>query len=301
VVFFIFIVCNCGGCLLPIGDPPLLLGYLRGVPFLWTLDLFPEWLFVNGVLLGMYWTLDQFVYYRRETPADKLRDVAQRRQLRIAGLAVNGPLLLGVVLAVALLDPSEAFPGTQWVPWLYLREMVQLGFVAVSLLAGRDWVRQANRFNYQAIVEVAALFFGIFICMQPALLILHERGGELGVDTTAKFFWYTGALSAVLDNAPTYAVFFETAKVESSQSLASGAATQEDLVSQTGVVGSMLAAVSLGAVFMGAMTYIGNGPNFMVKAISEKAGVHMPSFFGYMAYSVGFLLPVFVLMQWWFL
>jgi Na+/H+ antiporter NhaD/arsenite permease-like protein len=301
VIFFIFIVCNCGGCLLPIGDPPLFLGYLRGVPFTWTLGLWPKWLFVNGFLLGVYWMLDHFVFFRRETPADKQRDVAALRRLQIRGLGVGGSLLAGVVLAVALLDPAKPFPGTNWHAWLYLREAVQLALVAIALLAGREAVREANRFNYHAIVEVAALFFGIFICMQPALQILHERGDELGVNTPAEFFWYTGALSSVLDNAPTYAVFFETARVESHAAVEAGAATPGELVPGANVIGALLAAVSLGAVFMGAMTYIGNGPNFMVKAIAEKSGVPMPSFFGYMGYSCVFLLPILALMQWWML
>ena len=298
VVFFIFIVCNCGGCMLPIGDPPLFLGYLRGVPFTWTFELLPYWLFVNGLLLLVYCVLDQLVFYRREAPADITRDMTERRRLRITGLAANGPLLAGVVLAVALLDPTKAFPGTDWHAWMYLREVVQLALVAVSLLVGRAAIRQANRFNYHAIIEVAALFVGIFICMQPALQILQEKGGELGVDTPAKFFWSTGSLSSVLDNAPTYVVFFETAKVESKKAVENGAVASDDLVPGAAIVPSFLVAISLGAVFMGAMTYIGNGPNFMVKAIAETSGVKMPSFFGYIAYSCAFLLPVLILMQW---
>jgi Na+/H+ antiporter NhaD/arsenite permease-like protein len=297
VIFFIFIVCNCGGCLLPIGDPPLFLGYLRGVPFTWTFELFPQWLFVNGLLLLVYCVLDQLVFYRRESPADITRDVTERRQLRIRGLAANGPLLAGVVTAVALLDPSKPLPGTDWHAWMYLREVVQLGLVAISLLVGRAAIRQANRFNYHAILEVAALFVGIFICMQPALQILHEKGGALGVDTPAKFFWITGGLSSVLDNAPTYVVFFETAKVESASAVEEGSVQSSDLVPGAGIIPSLLVAISLGAVFMGAMTYIGNGPNFMVKAIAETSGVKMPSFFGYIGYSCAFLLPILVLLQ----
>lgn len=298
VIFFIFVVCNCGGLLLPIGDPPLFLGYLRGVPFTWTFELLPHWLFVNGTLLLIYELLDQFIFYPKESLADLHKDVTQRRPLRIAGLAVNGPLLAGVVLAVALLDPSKPLPGTDWHAWLYLREIAQLGLVALSLLLGHMAIRQANRFNYHAIVEVAALFVGIFICMQPALQILNEKGGELGVDTPAKFFWCTGGLSSILDNAPTYVVFFETAKVESQRAVQAGEVGPQDLVPGADVTPSLLIAISLGAVFMGAMTYIGNGPNFMVKAIAETSGVKMPSFFGYMAYSCAFLLPVLLLMQW---
>jgi Na+/H+ antiporter NhaD/arsenite permease-like protein len=161
--------------------------------------------------------------------------------------------------------------------------------VAASLLLGSLAVREANRFTFAAILEVAALFLGIFITMQPVLSILHVQGPQLGIDTPAEFFWTTGALSSVLDNAPTYLVFFETA------------ATLDGPDRVAGVPAALLAAISLGAVFLGSMTYIGNGPNFMVKAIAEQAGVKMPSFFGYMAYSVGFLLPVFALCAWLFL
>jgi Na+/H+ antiporter NhaD/arsenite permease-like protein len=292
VVFFIFIVCNCGGCLLPIGDPPLFLGYLQGVHFLWTLELWPAWAFVNGVLLLMYLVVDEFVLYRRESIRDIEHDIERIRGLRIGGWRLNVPLLVGVVLAVALLDPSKTLPGTEWHPWLYLREVVQLCLVAISLWWGSQQVRSQNGFNYHAITEVAVLFIGIFITMQPALHILGIRGGELGIDTPAKFFWATGSLSSVLDNAPTYLVFFRTAQAMPAQPGATLVA---------GVEHSLLTAISLGAVFMGAMTYIGNGPNFMVKAIAEKSGVKMPSFFGYMVYSCLVLLPLFALTVWQFL
>lgn len=292
IVFFIFIVCNCGGCLLPIGDPPLFLGYLEGVSFLWTLTLWKEWAFVNGLLLVVYVLLDRVFYYRRETIRDVERDIEQIRKLKISGWKVNAPLLVGVVLAVALLDPSKPLLGTDWHPWMYLRELVQLGLVAVSLWFGDAKVRAKNQFNYFAIIEVAALFIGIFICMQPALQILSVRGDELGINTPPEFFWATGTLSSVLDNAPTYLVFFKTAQAMPHA---------EGAVLEAGVEHSILAAISLGAVFMGAMTYIGNGPNFMVKAIAESSGVKMPSFFGYMVYSFTILLPILALMVWLFL
>lgn len=285
VVFFIFVVCNCGGCLLPLGDPPLFLGYLQGVPFLWTAKLWREWLFINGALLVIYCALDSFRYYPRETPPDVVRDETQVHRLRFGGLWPNLPLLGLVVLAVALLDPSKEFPGTDWHPWLYLREIALLAIVWVSLAIGPASVRHGNNFNYGAIIEVAALFVGIFICMQPALQILHEEGPALGVNTPARFFWTTGALSSVLDNAPTYLVFFETARTLH----APGAQ-----MANVGIPDALLAAISLGAVFMGANTYIGNGPNFMVKTIAEKSGVRMPSFFGYMIYSGLVLIPLFI-------
>ena len=176
VVFFIFVVCNCGGCLLPIGDPPLFLGYLEGVNFWWTLGLWSPWLFVNGLLLLTYCLVDQFYFYPKETKKDIKRDITHTRRIRVSGLGINFPLLLGVVLAVALLDPKKSLPGTDWHPWMFMREIIQLGLVAISLFWGSRKVREANTFNYHAIVEVAALFIGIFICMQPALQILGEKG-----------------------------------------------------------------------------------------------------------------------------
>ena len=287
LVFFIFIVCNCGGLLLPIGDPPLFLGYLQGVDFLWTMSLWNEWLFTNGSLLVIYWLWDTLIAPPRETRADVVRDRLLTRSLRFSGLWPNLPLMAGVIAAVAFLDPSKPFPGTSWHPWIYLRETVLLGLVGLSLLLGSGEVRRKNAFTYGAILEVAALFIGIFICMQPALALLHVHGASLGLSSPQSYFWATGSLSAVLDNAPTYLVFFEAAGIDPTDGL-------------TGEEARLLAAISLGAVFLGAMTYIGNGPNFMVKAIAEQAGVKMPSFFGYVMYSMGVLLPVFAVMAWLF-
>jgi Na+/H+ antiporter NhaD/arsenite permease-like protein len=290
VVFFIFVVCNCGGLLLPIGDPPLFLGYLNGVAFLWTMSLWRSWLFVNGSLLAIYFLADHFVFYPRETKEDVVRDETQVRPLTISGLWPNGALLLGVILSVAFLDPSKPVPGTDWYPWIYLREMVQFALVAVSLLMGPQTVRDDNQFDYLAIIEVAALFIGIFVAMQPALEILNARGASLGLDTASEFFWASGTLSSVLDNAPTYLVFFKTAQTISGDAPAQVA----------GVAEPLLRGISLGAVMMGAMTYIGNGPNFMVKTIAEKSGVRMPSFFGYMGYSCAVLLPILAVNVWLF-
>ena len=290
LVFFIFLVCNCGGCLLPIGDPPLFLGYLQGVPFLWTFSLWKEWLAVNVTLLVIYWVWDSFFAYPKERQIDRAIDRATARSLQVSGLWLNLPLMAGVILAVALLDPSKSFPGTDWHPWIFLREAVLLSLVGCSLWFGALDIRVKNGFSYFAILEVAALFVGIFVCMQPALALLNEHGASLGIRSPMAFFWTTGSLSSVLDNAPTYLVFFKTA-----QSLP---ATGE-LVA--GVEAGRLAGISLGAVFLGAMTYIGNGPNFMVKAIAEAAGVRMPSFFGYLFYSCGVLLPVFAVVAYCFL
>jgi Na+/H+ antiporter NhaD/arsenite permease-like protein len=287
VIFFIFVVCNCGGCLLPLGDPPLFLGYLRGVNFLWTLALWKEWLFVNGLLFVVYFLIDRFWYYPHELPLSVALDETRVSGVRISGLWPNAVLLLSVIPCIALLDPNKIIPGTDFRPWLYLREAVQFGLIGLSLLIGDKTIRRENNFNYHAIIEVAALFFGIFICMQPALQILAVRGPELGLVHPAHFFWATGSLSSVLDNAPTYVVFFQTAQTIHAA---------PDVRTVAGVAENLLVGVSLGAVFMGAMTYIGNGPNFMVKAIAEKSGVKMPSFFGYMAWSCLILLPILVLM-----
>jgi Na+/H+ antiporter NhaD/arsenite permease-like protein len=294
IVFFIFVVCNCGGLLLPLGDPPLFLGYLNGVDFLWTLGLWKSWAFVNGLLIAVYFLWDHFFAYPHETQRDVARDETRVHGLHFAGLWPNGLLLAGIIFSVALLDPGKVFPGTDWHPWFYLREIAQLGLVLVSLTLGSHRVRHSNNFDYLAIVEVAVLFVGIFISMQPALQILGLRGGEFGLDSPAKYFWASGSLSSVLDNAPTYLVFFEAAKAKTAEGWGAGGGTM------AGVAVQLLVGVSLGSVCMGAMTYIGNGPNFMVKTIAEKSGIKMPSFFGYMLYSFSVLLPILALNLWLF-
>ena len=289
VIFFIFLVSNVGGSLLPIGDPPLFLGYLKGVPFLWTFNLFLEWLVLSIVLLVVYFIWDSFVY-RREDKTDLVKDDQVRKPLRLTGW-INFPLLGLVVLCVALLDPSKPIPGTDYHPFMFLRELLMLGLAGLSLLLTRDGIRKANRFNYFAIIEVAVIFIGIFITMQVPLEVLKLKGAELGLTEPWHYFWATGILSSFLDNAPTYLVFFQTAESLTQEAgpgiltLMGGEFIREDL----------LVAISLGAVFMGANTYIGNGPNFMVKAIAEQEGVRMPSFFGYMFYSGLILLPLFVI------
>jgi Na+/H+ antiporter NhaD/arsenite permease-like protein len=293
VVFFIFIVCNCGGLLLPLGDPPLFLGYLLGVPFLWTIALWKEWLVVNAALLVIYYAWDRFWCYPRERPADLARDETRVHRLRFGGLWPNVLLLAGVLCSVAWLSPGKSIPGTGWHPWLYLREIVQAALVALSLTLGSSHPRRLNRFNYAAILEVAVLFFGIFICMQLPLEILAVEGRNLGLREPWQYFWASGSLSSVLDNAPTYVVFFQTA---ASLTAAMGAGP-----AVAGVAERLLVGISLGSVLMGALTYIGNGPNFMVKAIAEESGVAMPSFFGYLAYSCTILLPMFVLITFFFL
>ncbi len=281
VVFFIFIVCNTGGCLLPIGDPPLFLGYLRGVPFFWTLQLAPHWAFMNGTLLAVYFVLDSY-YYRKEKP--QVAPAAEPFGIRGS---FNFLLLIAVIACVAVLDPVKPVPGTTFIAPLYLREGLMLLLAGLSVALTSKSIRQANSFNYDAIIEVGALFIGIFICMQAPIQILNVHGAALGIDQPWKFYWCTGALSSFLDNAPTYVVFFETAKTVTATS---------PLVQEVGVGAVELAAISLGAVFMGSMTYIGNGPNLMVKAIAESSNVKMPSFFGYMIYSCAVVLPASILL-----
>jgi Na+/H+ antiporter NhaD/arsenite permease-like protein len=198
---------------------------------------------------------------------------------------------MGVVLCVALVDPAKEFLGLGFKPFLFMRELLMLGLVVVSLRNTAPQIRKDNDFNYHAILEVAALFIGIFIAMQIPIEILNAKGPELGLTRPWHFFWATGLLSAFLDNAPTYVVFFTTAESLTHQA-GTGVLT---LAGGQFILQNLLVGISLGAVFMGAMSYIGNGPNFMVKSIAEQAGVKMPSFFGYMLYSCLILLPLFVL------
>ncbi len=299
VIVFIFLACNIGGCLLPIGDPPLFLGYLRGVSFLWTFNLWKEWLFLNAIVLVFYYLWDTHMY-KKETIKDIVRDETQRQPLRLRG-SFNILLLLGVVFAVGTLVPGQKFPFTDWeVPNLLhglgLRELVQLGLAGLSLAMTPQAIRLANSFNFTAIGEVACLFIGIFVCMQVPIEILHGVGPKLpeyNLTSPRFFFWATGILSSFLDNAPTYVVYFETAK-----SLTwPNPAELVELTKGGTIAEPLLVAISLGAVFMGANSYIGNGPNFMVKSIAEQSGVKMPSFFGYMVYSVVILVPLFIVVM----
>ncbi len=280
VVFFIFLVSNVGGSLLPLGDPPLFLGYLQGVPFLWTLGLWKQMAVVAAILLAIFFAMDRH-FYARETEAARRADAGHATPLRIEG-KINLLWLGGIVACVALIRTEHGF---------MLREIAMIGCAVASHFTSARELRERNAFSWFPILEVAALFIGIFLTMIPALMILKASGGELGVDTPTKFFWASGVLSSFLDNAPTYLVFYNTAQgmVEHGQLAATA------LVATTGVPQTILEAISCGSVFMGANSYIGNGPNFMVKAIAEEQKVVMPSFFGYMRWSVAFLIPCFVL------
>ncbi len=292
-VFFIFLVCNIGGALTPLGDPPLFLGYLQGVHFSWPVrNLWPHTLFAAASVLLVFFFLDS--YYRgKEPPRPKASGAGK--------LELHGRLNL---LLAALLIAAVLASGTNWLGKVgvagielngmsLVRDAALIALAGVSLAATPRRCRTLNEFNWAPVLEVAKLFAAIFIAIAPAVTILKagERGafaplfplleGAHGPDAAA-YFWLTGFLSAFLDNAPTYLVFFNAA--------GGNAATLMGPMAQT------LTAISAGAVFMGAMTYIGNAPNFMVKAIAEHQGIKMPGFFGFMAWSCGFLLPLYLLL-----
>jgi Na+/H+ antiporter NhaD/arsenite permease-like protein len=243
-----------------------------------------------AVLLAVYYLWDQ-VAYRRETREHILDDIRHVSPLRLHG-GINLVWLLGVVLAVALIVPGQPLPGTDVVVRDFIREGVLLGLCALSMLTTPRGLRKETEYSNAAIIEVACLFLGIFLTMQVPIEILQARGPALGLSSPAHFFWAAGALSSFLDNAPTYLVFFETAR-----SLPHAGSFPVVTLFDGSVRQDLLAAISLGAVFMGANTYIGNAPNLMVKLIAEQRRVKMPSFFGYMLYSGAILIPLFALVS----
>ena len=296
VVFFIFLVSNIGGCLTPVGDPPLLMGFMRNVPFFWSLRLIPIMTLNVAILLVIFYILDSRAY--RKDLADGITPEIQsgdKAAIRVVG-AHNIIFLAAIVVAVILsgvLPSTKAFSGG-----IHIYEEVELTYAALievviiltaaflSFKTTNKSVREDNHFSWGAIQEVAVLFIGIFITMIPALLILKAKGAELGLNQPWQMFWVTGAMSSFLDNTPTYLVFLTTA---GTLGATAGLHTSVGIVPQV-----MLEAISCGAVFMGANTYIGNAPNFMVKSIAEENGIRMPSFFGYMTWSLRFLIPVFL-------
>lgn len=297
VVFFIFLVANIGGSLSPLGDPPLFIGFLKGVDFFWTTKyLWTETLFVGGIVLFIFMVLDCYLHHR-EGRFPRRKDPTPDKPLKLHG-KIN-LLLLGVVIAAILMS-------AQWKPGIdfkvagvdlrlqdLLRDAIFILAALASLKFTRKSDREANGFSWGPIQEVAILFAGIFICIVPVMAMLQAGAqgpfaGLLalvtktdGSNNPAAYFWLTGILSSFLDNAPTYLVFFQLAGGDAKILMTAQAAT--------------LAAISSGAVFMGANTYIGNAPNFMVYAIARQAGVKMPSFFGYMLWSGAVLIPVFIL------
>ncbi|MBN4665690.1 sodium:proton antiporter [Pandoraea nosoerga] len=311
VVFFIFLVANAGGSLTPLGDPPLFLGFLQGVDFFWTtLHIWPETLFICAVLLVLFFLIDSY-YFRQKTEcqADELDPTpdsasgsASDRASETAPVRLEGKrnfvllaAAVGLVLMSGVWKPDAAFDvfGTPVALQNIVRDAGLVVITLISLAITPRTAREGNGFNWEPMKEVAKLFAGIFLTIIPVVAILRagEAGalgwvirlvtGPDGAPDNVMYFWATGLLSSFLDNAPTYLVFFNTAGGDAATLMTTGAAT--------------LAAISAGAVFMGANTYIGNAPNFMVKAIAEQRGIRMPSFFGYMLWSGAILLPLFVL------
>ncbi|UJW83182.1 sodium:proton antiporter [Hydrogenophaga sp. SL48] len=302
VVFFIFIVSNAGGSLTPLGDPPLFLGFLKGVEFSWTLiHILPETAFLLAALLALFYGIDWWYYHRKEEilPKDPTPD---DRAFGFDG-GINF-VLLAVVVALVLMsglwksDVSFNIAGTEvGLPGL-LRDLGLIAVTVASLQLTPSGVHADNQFSWAPMQEVAKLFAGIFLTIIPVIAMLKAGvDGPFGAvvravtnpdgsPNPAMYFWATGVLSSFLDNAPTYLVFFNTAGGDPAVLMTTLAPT--------------LVAISAGAVFMGANSYIGNAPNLMVKAIAEDRGVKMPSFFGYMAWSVGILVPLFAIMTWLF-
>ena len=301
MVFFIFLISNIGGCLTPIGDPPLLMGFMRGIPFFWSLHLLPVLLFNAVILLTIFYFLDRRAY--RRDIADGLKPDISKPGTEVHILGLHNLIFLVMIVAAVILSGTlpgmEAFRdaegavrgirlfGEVTLTYPALIEIVMILVAAfLSFKTTNVEIRRKNHFTW-AIHEVAVLFIGIFITMQPALMILKANGASLGLSKPFEMFWATGCLSSFLDNTPTYLVFLTTA---------GALGFTEGMTTILGTVPiAMLEAISCGAVFMGANTYIGNAPNFMVKSISDENGIRMPSFFGYLLWSVTFLIPVFLL------
>ena len=302
VVFFIFLVANIGGSLTPLGDPPLFLGFLKGVDFFWTTThLLAKTSLLAAILLAIFFVLDSVLYRKEGCPQPAANSAAPTEKLGLEG-GINLLFLLGVVVAVLA---SGLYPlgelisvfGVSVEAQNLLRDVLLLCLAGLSLKFTSRRCRELNGFSWAPIEEVAKLFFGIFVSMIPAIAILRAgTDGALaplirlvtheGQPVNAMYFWLAGILSSFLDNAPTYLVFFNTAGGDAQHLMHEMPAT--------------LAAISAGAVFMGANSYIGNAPHFMVRSIAESDGVRMPSFFGYMLWSVGILVPLFVLLTWLF-
>lgn len=306
IIFFIFLVCNIGGALTPVGDPPLFMGFLRGVPFFWTtIHLLPLYLFTSVVLLVIYYIFESKMY-KKDLAEGCVQPEHSGEKIKIEGLhnLLYIVLILFAVVMSGTLAQSPMFQNPDGsVKGLHLyslhghdlvatwpniiKDVLLLVAAFLSMKTTKKEIREFNNFNWAAIEEVAKLFIGIFITMIPALAILGARGASLGLHTEWQYFWSTGMLSGFLDNTPTYLVFLTTA---------AAAGAVEGLATTIGIVEvPILIAVSAGAVFMGALSYIGNAPNFMVRSIAEESNIKMPSFFGYMKWSFGILVPLFLL------
>jgi len=287
ILFFIAIVANCGGLMTPLGDPPLFVLYLRGTPFFWFFNLASSWLFVNSLLLTVYLIVDTY-FHKQEPKLNLIRDKSIIKPITIKG-KINFIWLLGVVFSVA-------FVNEQYLPFMksneylkFLREALILLFALTSLKTTIKDVRVSNKFSWVPIIEVAFLFLGIFITMVPCIIYLELNAHTLGVTSPMQFYFASGFLSSILDNTPTAVTFHSLAVgLQSTSNVTTG------LIA--GIPKALLKAISLGSVLFGSMTYIGNGPNFMVKSIAEENGIAMPHFFKYIyGFSILILLPIFIL------
>ena len=289
IVFFIFVVANVGGCLTPIGDPPLFLGYLRGVPFFWPLQhLWPEWLAVIGLLLIVFYLFDRANFNR--APKKIQKKETENESFQIEGW--KNSLFLGTILIAVLIRGWGA-------PW-FISDSIMVASAWASYHFTSPSIRQGNEFTFEPLQEVAWLFLGIFATLIPVIHLLTASAHNLGHPSNLQYYWMTGSLSAFLDNAPTYLTFLTLALNLHEPVL--------HLFDQTEVARfamqdpATLAAISLGAVFFGAATYIGNGPNLMIKSIAESSKIHMPSFFGYiLRFTLPILIPILAFVGWVFL
>jgi len=292
---------------LPVGDPPLFLGYLFGVPFFWTLRLWPVWLTEVALLLIVFYFWDTRAY-SKESPADLRRDTKEQTKLKVHGL-MNIVLILGVLCSAIFLKNYPVDGYNINLAWMQQPLMILLALISFVLDHRKKErahkhghlqfksPREHNAFTFYAMIEVAVLFIAIFITMTPAICLLKAHGAETGVKHAWQFFWMSGGLSSFLDNAPTYATYFALGQGVTKGLLAADA-TLPVVNANTGpITEQILMAISAGSVFMGANSYIGNAPNFMVKSICEEARVKMPSFFGYMIYSGLILIPSFLLIM----
>lgn len=290
MLFLIALVANCGGLLTPLGDPPLFMLFLRGVPFEWFAGLYPVWILVGTILLVLYYIVDSYLYKKEGASEERPVDGHDGALVRFKG-ATNFIFLVAVVLTVAYVNKGYIpAMGDEDAPVYVklLREIVLIVLAVASWYSTSKNVRVSNFYSWVPLNEVVILFFGVFATMTPALLFLQANANEIGISSATGFYYVTGLLSSFLDNTPT-AVAFHTLALEFS-----GGCT--DLVG--GVREAYLAAISIGAVFFGGMTYIGNGPNFMVKSIAEQDGVKMPGFFGYITrFAIPVLLPIYILVQ----
>jgi Na+/H+ antiporter NhaD/arsenite permease-like protein len=279
IVFFIFIISNVGGALTPIGDPPLFLGYLKGIPFFWVIDkVFWKWLTALTLLLVVFFIFD-YINFKKQPEEIEEYEKKSHEKVRFDGL-YNFIFLAIIIAAVFITEP------------VFLREAIMLAAAFLSYKMTRKGIHERNHFNFHPIKEVAWLFVGIFVTMTPALELLKSHSTSLGISSPSQYYWFTGLLSALLDNAPTYLTFLTASMGLYGMDINK----LTDIMSFIAQHESHVIAISISAVFFGAMTYIGNGPNFMVKSIADHQKVETPDFVEYIyKYSIPILLPIYAL------